>query len=121
MTVQQMFNALPTLQKLLDLSLPIKKAYKIYNLAKSINEQREFFIEQEKRMMEECGAEPVDGRGLKFPDIEKQKRFIDAHNEMMNCEVDIKPLELDFNGLDAIELTPMELATLEGVINFIEN
>ena len=119
MTVQQMFNALPILQRLMELKLPIKKAYKVYNLAKTINEKREFFINEEKKLIEKFNAQVSENGMLKFEKMEDQVNFLQEHEEMMNYEeLDLEVLELDFDDLGDTEFSPIEVMQLEGVISF---
>ena len=121
MTVQKMLNALPVLQRLMELKLPIKKAYSIYSLAKQINEQREFFIKEERKLIEKFNAEVLEDGRIKFIDSINQVHFAEEHNELMQYEVEnFSPIELSFNDLGDAEMTPADLMTLEGVINFIE-
>lgn len=119
MTVQQMLNSLPTLQRIMELKLPIKKAYKVYSLAKLINEQREFFIKEENKLIEKFNAEFLSNGGLKFKNSEEQTMFIKEHAELMSYEVnDLEVLDLDFDDFGDVEFTPVEIMSLEGVINF---
>ena len=121
MTVQQMLNSLPILQRVMELKLPIKKAYKAYILAKVINEKREFFINEEKKLIEKFDAETMDGGNIKFKTAEDQFGFLQEHAELMNYEVaDLEVLELSFDELGDAEFTPVEIMQLEGVVNFIE-
>ena len=121
MTALEMLNALPCIQKLMDLKLPVKKAFKVYSLAKQINEQRDFFINEEKKLIEKFQG-VVDERGMiTFNSVEDQQAFSREHNELMSFVLEgIEPIELSFADLGDAEFTPMELAILEGVINFID-
>ena len=120
MTVQQMLNSLPILQRMMELKLPIKKAHGIYSLAKVINEQREFFINEEKKLVEKFNAEILEGGNIRFKDAESQVGFMTEHNALMRYEVDAAALDLSFEDLGDSEFTPVELMQLEGVINFVD-
>lgn len=120
MKVQQMLNSLPTLQRMMELKLPIKKAYSIYTLEKLINEQRNFFVNEEKKLIDKFNAEVLEGGKLKFKDTESQLGFVAEHNELMQYEIDAVAIDLSFEDLGDAEFTPAELMQLEGVINFIE-
>ena len=121
MTVQQMLNSLPILQRLMELKLPIKKAHKVYSLAKVINEQREFFINEEKKLIEKYEAEVLENGGVRFKDAETQGLFLQEHAVLMDYEVtEVKGIELSFDDLGDAEFMPAELLQLEGVINFVE-
>lgn len=120
MTVQQMLNSLPILQRMMELKLPIKKAYKVYSLARVINEQREFFINEEKKLIEKFEVEVLKGGNIRFKDAESQTGFIEEHSALMNFEVNAAAVDLSFEDLGNSEFTPAELMQLEGVVNFIE-
>ena len=120
MTVQQMLNSLPILQRMMELKLPIKKAHGIYSLAKVINEQREFFINEEKKLIEKFNAEILEGGNIRFKDAESQVGFMTEHNALMQYEVDAAAIDLSFEDLGNSEFTPVELMQLEGVINFVD-
>lgn len=121
MTARQMLNALPMVQKIMELKLPIKKAYKVYNLAKVINEKREFFINEEKKIVDKFEVEILEDGKIRFKDSESKLGFMQGHAELMNYEIsDLDPLELSFDDLGEVEFTPMEIMQLEGVINFNE-
>jgi hypothetical protein len=117
MTVQQMFNALPILQRMMELKLPIAKAYNIYALAKQINEEREFFINRERQMISQFNAEVLENGNIKFQTAEDQAQFVEEHTCLMNCELEsLKPILLSIEDLGSAEFTPMELMQLEGAI-----
>jgi hypothetical protein len=121
MKVNQMLNALPVLQKIMELKLPIKKAYKIYNLAKSIEDKRQFFIQEEKKLIDKFNAEILENGNIKFNSVEDQITFSQEHADLMNYEIEeLETLELNFDDLGDAEFTPRDLMTLEGVINFVE-
>lgn len=120
MTAQQLMKALPVLQKIITLQLPIKKAYQIYSLTKVINEQREFFINEEKKLIERFDAEVLEDGTIKFLDVESARDFEVAHQEIMEYPVSAEAIDLKFDDLGDATLTPIDLMALEGIINFIE-
>lgn len=123
MKVQQMLNSMEVVQKLSELRLPIKKAHQIFLMLKKFDESREFFMKEEKQIVANCnGAISEDGR-ITFPTVEDQNDFIIAHNEFLQYDFDIgenEIIELSFNDLSGIQLTPLEIMKLEGVINFVD-
>ena len=119
MTVKQMLDSLPVLQRVMELKLPIKKAHKLYSLAKSINEQREFFINEEKKLVKKFNGEIVEGFNLKFENSEDQAKFAVEHIELLSYEIpELAAIELSFDDLGDVAFTPIELSMLEGVIIF---
>ena len=121
MTLQQILNAEPIVAKLIELKLPVKKAYKVYSLAKVINEKRDFFINEERKLIELYHAKVSPTGQVAFQNDEDRIGFIQDHANLSNCEVDdAEVLELSFDELGDIELSPRDIAMLEGVINFID-
>ena len=117
MTVQQMFNSLPILQRMMELKLPISKAYAIYILAKQINDEREFFINREKQLISQYDANVLENGNIQFKTSEDQMKFSQEHAEMMQCELEnLKPVHLNIEDLGESKFTPMELISLEGAI-----
>ena len=119
MVVQQILNALPVLQKLIELKLPVRKAYEIYKLARQFNDIRDFSIMEEKKMIEKYEAEiSQDGR-IYFKTPESQNQFFEEHNSLMIGEIDSFPIiELKLDELNDIVLSPMEIGLLSGIIDF---
>ena len=121
MKVQEMLNALPVLQKVMELKLPIKKAHAIYKLAKKCGEDREFFAGEERKLIEKYAGEIMEDGNIRFKDAETQIKFSQEHFEMMQTEIEgFDVIELNFNDLGNAEITPVELMALEGVINIVE-
>ena len=121
MTAIQLINSLPVIQKLMDLKLPVKKAYSIYTLAKQINDNREFFIKEEKKIIDKFNVTILESGNLEFKSPEDQLQFIEEHNELSNYEVeDFNIIELSFDDLKEAELSALEIAALDGIIKFID-
>ena len=121
MTIQKLLNALPEVQKLVSLKLPIKKAYQVYILAKLINDKRDFFINEEKKLIEKYQAKIENNGAVSFSNIENQKAFNQEHSELFQYEIDdINVVDLTFDDLKDMEFTPVEIAMLDGVINFTD-
>lgn len=121
MIVQQMLNALPILQKIIELKLPIKKAYQVYKLTKSIEDKRQFFIQEEKKLIDKFNVEILENGNIKFNSVEDQMTFSKEHADLMQYEIEeLETLELNFDDLGDVEFTPRELMALEGIINFVE-
>lgn len=121
MKVQQLFNSLPILQRVIELKLPIKKAYDVYILTKHINEQKDFFIKEEKKLIDKFNAEVLENGKVRINNYEDRAKFAEEYNDLMQYEInDLIAVELNFNDLNGVEFAPQELMLLEGVINFKE-
>ena len=121
MTTLEMLNALPGVQKLMDLKLPVKKAFKVYSLAKQINEQKDFFINEEKKLIDAHQGVVLENGRIQFESKDAQENFAKEHELLMQYEVkDLDVLELSFSDLKDVELTPAEIGMLDGIVNFID-
>lgn len=121
MTVQQIFNSLPIVNKLTELKLPIKKAYEIYSLVKKLEEQRVFFAQEEQKMVSKFNAQIMENGNIRFNTAEDQKGFTQEHAELMQFEIaEIAAVELKFSDLGDEPFSPKEIMMLEGVVNFVE-
>lgn len=119
MKVQQMLNATPVLEKLMTCKLPVKKAYEVYSLAKQIKEQKEFFINEEKKLIDKFNAEVTPEGYINFKNVEDQVQFSNEHKSLLEFEVEsLNIIEFSFADLDGIEFTPSEFVLLEGVVDF---
>ena len=104
---------------MLTLNLPIKTAYLIYSLAKQINEYRDFFIKEEKKLIEKFNANVAENGQILFEEENQRNDFIKEYNSLMQYELeDFKPIELNMNNVGDINLTAADLFILDGVINF---
>jgi hypothetical protein len=121
MTQYQLLQAIPALGTLGSLKLPMKKAYGIYNLAKKANEAKDFFIEQEKKLIEDYHAEVNENGQISFKEAEDFKGFNEKYTELKTLEAEgIEPIELSIESLGDQELSAADLASLEGVVNFVD-
>lgn len=123
MTAQQIFIISPLIQKFFELKLPIKKAYQIYSLIKKIDEKKDFLIKKEKQMIEEYdGIIEEDGK-ISFKNNDIKNKFWEEHSILLAYSFDddeFEVIELSLNTLKGIELTPIEIAQLESIINFVD-
>ena len=122
MTIQQLLNSQQAIQKLMGFNLPVKKAYKIYALAKQINEQREFFINEERKLIKKFNAEIKDNGYIILKDPQKDSEpFAKEYQEICSCEIPgISPIELKYSDFGDATLSPQEIALLDGIITFVE-
>lgn len=120
MTVKQILNATSMIQKLINLPLSPKKAYKIYKAAKQADEVREFVISEEKKLIEQYGVAAQSDGSLAFPTEEAKNMFSTQHADLLNCEMEFEELELKFDELGAAQFTALEMMALDGIVKFIE-
>lgn len=121
MTQKQMLNIIPTLQKLVGIKLPLKSSYAIFRLAKEIDAQKEFFIEEEKKLIEKYkGSISPEGR-ISFEEPKNFELFAQEYSELNNLEVEIKeqlPIVIKLDSVEGGDFAPADFFSLEGIINF---
>jgi hypothetical protein len=116
----QIVNALPSLQKLGELQLPIKKAHIIYKISKSILDAQDFFIKEEEKLIQKYNAKNNAG-SISFSNAEDQVNFVTEHTKLMKYEIEIvESIELSYDDLGDIKFMPKDFAALEGLVNFID-
>ena len=122
MTTKQMLQAIPVLQTLVNYKLPMKTTYALYNLAKKINEQKEFFVNKEKELIEKYKGN-LNGQGqISFEKSEDFQAFAKEYNELNDVEVDIGgvPVSIRFDDMGDQTLSAADIMNLEGVVEFVE-
>ena len=88
---------------------------------KEIEEKRQFFIEEEKKLVQATNAEILEDGSIKFPTIEDQIKFSQEHAVMLSCELEDMPvIELSFDDLGDEEFSAKEVMALAGVINLVD-
>ncbi len=121
MTQIQLIQAIPTLNKIAEFQLPFKTAYEIYSFIKKANERREFFCQQEDKLIKEYdGSVGAQGQIL-IKDNKDLQDFLTKYEELKKIEIeDLVPLEIKISDLASKNLSAADISALDGVIKFIE-
>lgn len=120
MTQKEMINIIPTIQKLVGTNLPIKQAYAVFRLAKEIDEQKDFFITSEKKLIEKYNGIINENGRITFEDSNNFAPFAQEYEELNNLNVELKqqlPIVIKLDSVDC-SLTPTDFFNLDGIINF---
>ena len=121
MKIQQLLNAYPIMQKLITLKLPVKKAHKVFLMVKKAEEQREFFIQEEKKLIEQYEAEVREDGRIYFKDAESKIAFLAADAELSQLEIDgFDPIYLTYDDMGDETFTAADIAALDGVVIFVD-
>lgn len=119
-TYQKMFNVYPMLQKLITMELPVKVSYQLYKVGKKIEDEKNFFVQEEKKLIEKYHGE-VDAVGkINFEDDKNKESFIEEYQELNNLEIkdlDSLPIKINIEDLN-IKLSALEISVLDGIIDF---
>jgi hypothetical protein len=106
--------AQPAFQKLMNLDLPIKIAFKLSRIAKAVNDVYQDIERQREALVRKHGAEAEHGSFAVKP--ENIAVFTKELDDFLNegIEVDIEPVSLDtIVEVEDIKMSPLELLTLE--------
>ena len=121
MKIQNLLNALPVMQKLIGLKLPVRKAHKLFLMAKKAEEQKEFFVQEERKLIEKYEADIREDGRIYFKDSESKAAFLAADAELGQLEVDgFDPIYLTFDDMGNEAFTAADIAALDGVVIFVD-
>ncbi len=107
---------------LMNCSLPITTAKKVYMLHKELNEHYQFVIEEEKKTVASLGGTVVEGNNVKFEENSDEcyKKFDDRKKELSKLNVNIvaKPIHISISDIDGVRLRPADIEAAEPFIIF---
>lgn len=116
----QINNAYSSLKKILNMHFPAKKAYQIYLLSKKLNSILEFFIEEERKLIQKFNAEIKENGEVSFKNAGDAQNFKEEYYKLQNFEIEeeIIPVVLTEDDIKDQEFTPIDIFNLEGIISF---
>ena len=112
LTLGNLLNAREPMAKLLGKELPVKTAYKLSKLVKSINDEFKNFEEQRQNLVKKHGKEDETTKNFTVPK-EKIQSFQDDIGELLKIEVEINKDPIRITELANIQASPVDLAALE--------
>lgn len=119
MTVMELFEVIPVLNKITQMQMPLKKAYEIYQLTKSIKEHIDFLTNKEKEMVEKYNGEYQEETGeISFKDKKQAQDFYNEHSKFLKEELDIKKITLSKEDLGTNKISPQDIFILSSCIIF---
>ena len=96
-------------------------AYKLFLLKKQLNEHYDFFIFLEQQLLSQYNVKIEDNGKLNFATQEEQQKFIDAHKELSNIEINLPEIKIDMNLSEVTNnISPFDIELLSNIINFKE-
>lgn len=120
MKQEKINRAFPSLNKLRDMSLPVKKARAIYKLYTAIEGAYNFsYSEEQKYLNEFHGTVSADG-SITFKTPDDCSAFKEKFEELINSdiELDIDVVTLSDDDFGDQMLTPGDIFNLEGFVVF---
>ena len=96
-------------------------AYKWFLLKKQLNEHYDFLISREQQLLSQYNGKIEDNGKLNFATQEEQQKFIDAHKELSNIEINLPEIKIDMNLSEVTNnISPFDIELLSNIINFKE-
>lgn len=116
----KLLNAYDAASKLVNIKLPFKKSYAVYTLIKEMEENRAFYAQEEKKLIEENRASIDESGRISFNDAGSQIKFMQARNELNGLEVELQyePITLTEGDLGDAGISPADIMCLEDLIIF---
>lgn len=96
-------------------------AYKLFLLKKQLNEHYDFLISREQQLLSQYNGKIENDGKLNFTTQEEQQKFIDAHKELLDIEINLPELKIDMNLSEVTNnISPFAIELLSNIINFKE-
>lgn len=120
MKQEKISKAYSALIKLSNYQLPLKKAYEVYKLVKSVEDPYNFACSEEKKYISELHGNVQPDGSISFENVKDYELFVERHNELneMEVDVDITPVHLSERDMGAQLITPAEIHSLEDFVSF---
>jgi len=120
MKQEKINRAFPSLVKMRDLNLPVKKARAIYKMYVAVEEAYNFASTEEQKYLEEFRGILTDEGTINFKTPEECAAFKEKFEELCHSDVDINidPVVLTESDLGDQTLTPGDIYNLEGFVTF---
>ena len=96
-------------------------AYKLFLLKKQLDEHYDFLISREQQLLSQYNGKIEDTGKLNFVTQEEQQKFIEAHKELSNIEINLPEIKIDMNLSEVTNnISPFDIELLSNIINFKE-
>lgn len=120
MKQEKINRAFPSLMKMRDINLPVKKARAIYKMYVAVEGAYEFALGEEKKYLNEFNGTVSGDGSINFKTTEECMAFKDKFEELVASEVelDIEPVTISESDIGDQMLTPGDIYNLEGFVIF---
>lgn len=120
LTLNEIVSAVDPLNRLMDMDLPARKAFKVMRLVDELSEQVERYNKLRGELFKKYGEAVVDQDGnstgqLQVPH-EKSEEFSREHSELLQEEVEIAAPVLTFDDLEEVSIKPKDLVRLGSLL-----
>lgn len=114
-TLKEIINAVPALNKLADSDLPLPLAYKLNKMTKTLQAEIDFFTREREKIMKEYGGEVKHSRM-----VFKKPEGLKAMEDVLALEVEPECGKIEISISDNIRLAANDVTFLEPFIEFVE-
>lgn len=126
MTYAQIIKAKPALDTLKKLRLPYGKAKEVYRAAKTADEEFDFFVEEEKKLILATASKDKDGEpvftetgAVRFDTIGERDEYVKAHKDLEGLEcAGLQEIMLTAEEIGNQTISPETIEALEGIVTF---
>ena len=118
LTVQEILSMRNSLVKLLQKEIPIKTAFRLSRIAKTLQKELEVFEEQRSKLVEKYGEKNEETGTISVNDKEKQDEFTKEINLILEevIKMDISPIKTEDIGND-VKISTTDIMTLEKILS----
>ena len=114
-TLKEIINAVPALNKLADSDLPLPLAYKLSKMTKTLQAEIDFFTREREKIMKEYGGEVKHSRM-----VFKKPEGLKAMEDVLALEVEPECGKIEISISDNIRLAANDVTFLAPFIEFTE-
>ena len=127
MNYMKIVNSMSALQGMTQMRLPYATARDIYKMYKKFEEEYNFFIQEEIKLVNEFGEKDEQGKPIvykngtvKFSDIESKNKYEAKLTELgaQESDIQVKPIVLKEADIGEQVISPETMGKLEGIISF---
>ena len=108
-----------TLKEIANSKLNAVAAFKINRLIKLIDTKSEDYQEIRIKLCKELGEESDDKQRFSFPDEKNREKFVKEMEELGKLDIKLDIEKIKFP--ESIELTPIQIGTIEDLFTFDES
>ena len=115
-------NTYQYLQEIKQIRINGNSARQIYFLKKALEPHFQFYLEETRKLIEECGGTIGEGGRINFADVEKAREYMKLQTELDNAEVDVnvEVVTISLSQNPNLTLSAEDIENVEGFIEFID-
>ena len=117
LTIQEILQMKDVLQKILDVVLPAKTAFRLGKVAMKMQEELQFFEKTRLSLLEKYGTIDKENNSVSIEDEEKRKQFTEEIQQVLieKINIDFTPIKISDLG-DDLKISASEIMILEKII-----